>query len=506
MKKEIIIDAQHEQERQVVVLENDVLEEYYIERVGTQKYVGSIFKGIVESVVPAMHAAFVNIGLEKNGFIHIDDVNRSVLDQQDLESDGAPPPKKKFSKNIADYLKKGQEIWVQVIKEPMGTKGVRLTTDLSLPGRFLVLMPFEKQMAISKKIAAVEERKRLRNLAKESNLEDCGLIIRTAAENCHNKDFKNDIQYLLDTWKNIVETAKANEGAALLHQDLDIGLKTIRDLFSEDETRIITNSKEEHKRILEFVKKYVSCAKKEVEFYQAATPIFEKWNVQKDIDRTYRRKVWLKCGGYICIDHTEAMVVIDVNSGRHTSSDNTLESTVTQTNLEAADEIARQLRLRNTGGLIVIDFIDMRERKNQQEVILRLQAALRKDKAKSSLLPISEFGLVEMTRQRQAESVMQSVYDNCPNCGGRGMIKSQQTICLDVFKQLNTLFPGSDDRDIRIDVNPEIMDELYENIKSLETIEKKYNARITISVNSKLRMEDVRFYDTITGRALNLRK
>ena len=506
MKKEIIIDAQHEQERQVVVLENDILEEYYIERIGVQKYVGSIFKGIVESVVPAMHAAFINVGLEKNGFIHIDDINRSALDHQDLDAE-RKPASKKISKNIADILKKGQEIWVQVVKEPMGTKGVRLTTDLSIPSRFLVLLPFEeKQMAISKKVSSNEERTRLKNLLTDSKLSNYGLIIRTAAENCSNKEFKNDIQYLLNTWESIEEIAKTQKAPVQLYQDLDIGLKTIRDLFAEDETQIITNNKEEYKRILDFVKKYVSCAKKEVQFYQDSIPIFEKKNVQKDIDRTYRRKVWLKCGGYLCIDHTEAMVVIDVNSGRHTSSDNTLESTVTQANLEAADEIARQLRLRNTGGLIVIDFIDMKERKNQQAVILRLQAALRKDKAKSSLLPISEFGLVEMTRQRQAESVMQSVYDTCKNCGGRGLIKSQQTICLDVLKQVNTLLANSDERDIRIDVNPEVMDGLYENIKSLELIEKKYNARITISVNNKLCIEDIRLYDTITGKSINHKK
>ena len=524
IEREIIIDTEQAQERRVAVLEDHVLEEYYIERDELHRHIGSVYKGRVENIIPAINAAFVDIGLEKNGFIHIDDVFADNLDAMELddeeegeekeEEEGAskakPRPKKDRKRpkdlKISDILKEQQEIIVQVVKEPISTKGCRLTTAVSLPGRFLVLMPFEKQIAVSRRIGNNLERKRLRQMARSVDLpEGCGLIIRTAAEGCSQKDFENDVQYLVNTWKEIEAKHKSLPAPALLHPELDLVLRTIRDSYGEDVSRIVVNTREDHKRVMDFVKSFVPEARHNVLLYEGDQPIFDRWNVQKDIDRAFRRNVWLKSGGYIVIDQTEAMIAIDVNSGRHTSSDNQ-EETVTRTNLEAADEIARQLKLRNIGGLVVVDFIDMHQKQNQRDVVLRLQQALKKDKAKSSILPLSEFGLLEMTRQRVTESIRQSVYDECPYCHGRGLVKSLLSICLELQRALQSLLSTNREKDIRVDVNPSVADSLKENIEILRKIETQYEANLTITSNPKMDLEEYKFYDALSGKALQLRR
>jgi ribonuclease G len=505
MQREIIIDTEQKQERRVAILEDRAIEEFYIERPGQHRYIGNVYKGKVINVVPAIHAAFVDIGLEKNGFIHIDDVDISAVEAIEAE-DGEERPASKpvHSRQITDLLQEGQEIVVQVVKEPLGTKGVRLTTNVSLPGRFLVFLPYEKQIAVSRKISQPEERKRLRQLAGSIKLPDnCGLIVRTAAEGCTTKEFNNDVQYLINLWKMISKNIKHSTAPALVHKELDLILRTIRDSFSEDVSRIVINSHDEYKRVMDFVKKFVPGAKRDIQFYQGKDPIFDKLGIQKDIDRAFRRRVWLKCGGYIVIDQTEALVAIDVNSGRHVSSES-LEETVTQTNLEAADEIARQLRLRNVGGLVVIDFIDMRSKQNQREVLLRFQSALRKDKAKSSILPISEFGLVEMTRQRVKESIRRSVYDDCPYCKGRGTVKSLVSVCLDLQRTIKAQLMTGKVKDLRVEVSMILLPVIRENIEILQDLEDEYHARITVCGNSNLHIEEIRMYHHKTGRTINL--
>ncbi len=522
IEREIIIDTEQAQERRVAVVEDKQLEEYYIERDEQHRHMGSVYKGRVENIIPAINAAFIDIGLEKNGFIHIDDVFASNLDAMELDDEDEEEgekknqnqnqnqnknrPKNRKDLKISDILKEKQEIIVQVVKEPISTKGCRLTTDISLPGRFLVLMPFEKQIAVSRRISNVQERKRLRQMAREVNLpEGCGLIIRTAAEGCTQKAFENDVAYLVNTWKEIEEKHRTTSAPALLHPELDLVLRTIRDSYGEDVSRIVVNTKEDYDRIMTFVKSFVPEAKNNVRLYEGDVPIFERWNVQKDIDRAFRRNVWLKSGGYIVIDQTEAMIAIDVNSGRHTSSDNQ-EETVTKTNLEAADEIARQLKLRNIGGLVVVDFIDMHSKQNQKEVVMRLQSALKRDKAKSSILPLSEFGLLEMTRQRVTESIRQSVYDECPYCHGRGLVKSLLSICLELQRALQSLLSLEKEKDVRIDVNPSVAVSLRENLDILKKIEEQYNANLTITSNPKMDLEDYKFYDALSGKALQLKR
>jgi ribonuclease G len=502
MEREILIDAQEAQERRVAVVEDRTLEEYFIERPGANRQIGNIYKGTVTNVLSGIQAAFVDIGLEKNGFLHIDDVDVKLAEAVEggdgEERPAAATPARE--RQISELLKEGQTVITQVIKEPLGTKGVRLTTCISIPGRFLVLLPFEKQISVSRKIMQPEERKRLRQLANEVKLpEGGGLIVRTAGEGCTPKEFHNDAQYLLNLWEDIHAKNQQLPAPALLHDELDLVLRTIRDSFSEEVTRIAINSREEYKRVLDFVRRLVPDASRDIILYEGKVPLFEKWGVQKDIDRAFRRKVWLKCGGYIVIDETEAMIAIDVNSGRHVSSEN-LEDTVTKTNLEAADEVARQLRLRNIGGLVVIDFIDMRSKQNQREVLARLQTALKKDKAKNSILPISEFGLVEMTRQRVKESISDSVYDTCPYCKGRGTVKSLVSACIDVQRAVKSVLMQRSERDLRIEVQPMVMEQLRENIVLLRNLEERYRAHFTVCCNEKFHIEDFNICDHRTGK------
>jgi ribonuclease G len=504
MEREILIDTQEVQERRVAVAEDGTLEEYYIERTDVTRHIGNVCKSRVINVVPGIQAAFVDIGLEKNGFLHIDDVDISSIEAIEAEEgEERPAVKPKHTREISEMLSENQELMVQVVKEPMGTKGVRLTTNISLPGRFLVLLPFEHQIAISRKISAPEERRRLRKLANEVNLPDgAGLIVRTAGEGCTTKEFITDAEYLLNLWKVILHENEQHQPPAVLHCELDLVLRTIRDSFSEDVARIVINSREEHARVMEFVRQLVPSAQRNIQLYEGKLPIFEKWNVQKDIDRAFRRKIWLKCGGYIVIDETEALIAIDVNSGRHVSPGN-LEDTVTQTNLEAADEVARQLRLRNVGGLVIIDFIDMRNRQNQRDVLMRLQNALKKDKARSSILPISEFGLVEMTRQRVKESISDAVYDQCPYCKGRGSVKSVVSICIDLQRTLKNIMLNHSERDIRIEVHPIVAESLRQSIVILQNFEDRYGARLTVCSRERLHVEDFTLYNHRSGKVIH---
>lgn len=505
MEREIIIDAQETQERRIAILEDRSLEEYYIERVDEHRHIGNIYKGRVVNIIAGIQAAFVDIGLDKNGFLHVDDVDVPAGDTADADdSSERPAQKPRNGRQISDLLKENQDIVVQVVKEPLGSKGVRLTTNISLAGRFVVFLPYEDSVSISRKIVSGEERKRIRQIVAELGLpKGSGLIVRTAADGCPRAELERDARYLSNLWKAIDEKIRTHQPPTLVHEEFDLVLRTIRDGFTENVSRVVVNSRDEHRRIVSFVNELVPEARKSIELYDHRVPIFEKWGVQRDIDRAFRRRVWLKCGGYIVIDQTEAMVAIDINTGRHTSSDAS-EDIVFKTNLEAADEVARQLRLRNIGGLVVIDFIDMRSKQNQRELLLRLQSALKKDKAKCSILPISEFGLVEMTRQRVKESINQSVFEDCPYCHGRGMVKSVLSVCIDLQRAIKSLFQYRRERDVRIEVHPLVMESLRENITILRGFEEHFRAHITLLCSEKLHVEEFNMYDHVTGRSLEL--
>jgi ribonuclease G len=502
MKREILVDTLESQERRVAVVEDSKLEEYSIERVGTRRYIGTIYKGRVINMVPAIQAAFIDVGLEKNAFLHIDDVEASAADAEDAEGDDTTTSRNRRHTQIGEVLKEGQELLVQVVKAPMGTKGVRVTSNVSLPGRFLVFLPYEEQIAVSRKIRQPEERKRLNKLAREVKLpKGCGLIVRTAGEGVSREAFQCDAQYLINLWKSIEKKNSHVQPPACVHEELDLVQRIIRDSYSEEVTRVVFSDKAEYDRAIEFVQKMVPGARGELELYQGTIPLFEKWEVQRDIERSFRRIVWLKCGGYIVIDPTEALVAIDVNSGRHVSAEN-LEDTVARTNIEAADEIARQLRLRNIGGLVVIDFIDMRNRKNQRDVLQTLQNALSKDKAKSSILPISEFGLVEMTRQRMKASTHSSVYDECPYCKGRGNVKSVLSVCIDIHRALCSYLTRRREKSLRVELCSLVMESVRENITIFKRIENEYTVELTFVAKEDMHTEDFVFKNHISGKIL----
>lgn len=502
MKREILIETLDSREQRVAIVEDSTLVEYSIERVGTRYYVGAIYKGRVANVVPGIQAAFIDVGLEKNAFLHMDDLEISAADIEDAESDDTPVVRRRGKAAIGDVLRPGQELLVQVIKAPLGSKGVRVTSTISLPGRFLVFLPHEEQIAVSRKIRHSEERKRLHTLARSVKLpKGCGLIVRTAGEGASAEAFMRDAEYLIALWQTIQEQEKAVRAPACVHEELDLVQRVIRDSYSEEVTRVVIGDKMTYTQAVSFVNRMVPSAKGKLEFYEGSLPLFEKYDIQRDIDRSFRRMVWLKCGGYIVIDPTEALVSIDVNSGRNVSSEN-LEDTVLRTNLEAAQEIARQLRLRNIGGLVVIDFIDMRNRQSQREVLQTLQRALEKDKAKSSILPISEFGLVEMTRQRMKASTHSSVYDVCPICKGLGTVKSPLSVCIDIHRALLSYLTRRREKQLRVEMCALVMESVRENISIFRAIEDKYDVALTFMAKDGVHTEDFVFKNHITGKIL----
>lgn len=505
MSKQILISVES-QEKRISFLENNVLEEYYIERGAEARLAGNIYKGRVENVVPGIQAAFVDVGLGKNGFLHVSDV---ISGAPDLVSDDdfEPIKERKTSKkipSIADLLKPGQEILVQVVKEPISTKGVRLSTHISLPGRFLVLLPFDPVRGISRRIQERNERVRLREfLAKARLPKSMGLIVRTVSEGTDRGEFAKDIRYMYNTWKEIKKKINGAPCPSFIHGELDLVLKTVRDSLTEDIDRVVVDSKEEYKRIRSFIGSLFQGMSEKVEYYQADQPLFERYGLDKEIEKMNRRKVWLKCGGYIVIDRTEALVAIDVNSGRNVGKDS-LEDTVSKTNLEAADEIARQLRLRNIGGIIILDFIDMLSKHNQKAVLKRLKNAIKKDRAKTNILPLSDIGLVEMTRQRIKETLAKEVYTECYYCEGSGVVKTAESMGIEISRNLaKHLLQKSED--LHVEVNPEVFKQLKDgSVEALRSLEDRFQIKIHLNKSESLHIEEFKVFSYQEGKELKL--
>ncbi|MFH0763726.1 MAG: Rne/Rng family ribonuclease, partial [Candidatus Omnitrophota bacterium] len=430
MQREIFINVTPHEKR-VAILENKHIEEFYIERPDSAKsLVGNIYKGRVDSVLPGMGAAFVNIGLGKNGFLYVTDVVSGVAGYDKLfeegitEEDAHPAEKGKQFPPINELLKKGDEVLVQVVKEPIGTKGPRLTTHVSIPGRFLVMMPFDNHIGLSKRIESRAERDRIRKIMEELRLpKEIGFIVRTAAQGASLKDFQRESRYLLNLWNHIKGRARRVKPPYLVHQEYDIILRVTRDIFTNDVSRLDIDSKNEFRRISRFLRILAPHLRPRLRFYTERVPLFEKHDIEKQVEKIYDRIVQLKSGGYLIFDQTESLVAIDVNSGKFVGRRN-LEDTVFKTNLEAAEEIPRQLKLRDLGGIIIIDFIDMEYPEHRRNVFKTLERNLEDDKAKTKILNISSIGLVEMTRQRVRESIESKSYQKCPYCNGRGIVKS----------------------------------------------------------------------------------
>ncbi|MBW1935622.1 MAG: Rne/Rng family ribonuclease, partial [Deltaproteobacteria bacterium] len=418
MASELIINVRNYETR-VALVENGVVVELHIERQTGQELAGNIYRGKVIRVLPGMQAAFVDIGLERTGFLYVSDIQKDLIEleeemlknysrndeivSEDLTStysEQAPGA----SANIEDLLCEGQDIMVQIAKEPIGTKGARLTSHISLPGRHLVLMPSVNHIGVSRRIEDREERERLRRIIEEIRPGNLGFIARTVSEGANKRKLKSEMDFLLKLWENIKERMAKLSSPGLLHKDLSISLRSVRDLFTREVDRLIIDSREEYENILEFIEAFAPRLKYSVELYEGTEPIFDSYGIEMEISRSLGKKIWLKSGGYIVIEMTEALTAIDVNTGSYVGSRN-LEETILKTNLEAVKEIAYQLRLRNIGGLIVIDFIDMEKKSNRERVFLALKEALSKDKARSHILRMSELGLIEMTRKRTRENI-----------------------------------------------------------------------------------------------------
>ena len=507
--KEVIINAETLETR-VAVLEEGKLEEFNIERTTEERLVGSIFKGKVRNLEDGLKAAFVDIGFEKNAFLHYWDIVPNQFDSgvEIVEREGRKRDRPKITqKDIPRLYPPGSEIIVQVTKGPIGTKGPRVTTNLVLPGRYLVLLPNSDQSGISRKIENQEERKRLKKILRELAIPDgMGVIMRTAGEDQQKRYFVRDLALLLEEWHGVQERIKSQPMATCVFQEPDLIERTVRDFLTEDVERIVVDQQKSYEQMREMISKISARAANKVKLYADAQPVFDRFNITKQLENTFSRQVHLKSGGYIVIDETEALVAIDVNTGRHKGGRDQ-ESTISKVNLEAAEEICRQLRLRNMGGLIVLDFIDMKSRRDQQQVYQRMKEGLRRDKAKTHILPISQLGLMEMTRQRHTESVRAAVYDDCPYCKGRGKVKSVVTMSVEIQRKLQEILKkrtrDESDFQLRIVVHPTVLDRLRtEDEKHLIEMEKRYFGKLSFRADTGMHAEQFKIVNVENNEEL----
>jgi len=541
LAKEILVNV-GPRETRIAIMEDSRLVELEIER--EERVVGSLYKARVENVLPGMDAAFVDVGLSRNAFLYVGDVlpsRESVSggadaedetdgdaedegdsdeefevedeeggeepaedEQEGAEGDGAPrtrperaPRRRAIRRSvlrrqkIAEVLRVGQELLVQVIKGPRGTKGARVSTRISLPGRYLVLMPEADNVGVSRKIEDAKERDRLRRIGDHLLPDGFGLIIRTEAEDKTEQELRADLDFLLKLWKQILDTYRKSRGPTLVHRDLTLVYKTIRDVFGSDVSRLIIDDPEEYEKANELLDVISPKLRGRIQLYSGTAPIFDHFNIEAEIERSLRRKVWLRSGGYLVIDETEALTVIDVNTGKFTGGAN-LSETIVKTNTDAANEIARQLRLRDIGGIIVIDFIDMSNARDKQQVIRVLEAALKKDRARTKISTISPLGLVEMTRKRTAETISDFLSEPCQYCGGRGKLPSPDTLSIQVERELaRAVANGKQSRDaLLVQCHPDVAELLVgPEGETIDRIESRLRRAVYVRASSDLHPE-----------------
>jgi ribonuclease G len=508
--KEVVINAESLETR-VAVLEEGKLEEFTIERTTDERLVGSIFKGRVRNLEDGLKAAFVDIGFEKNAFLHYWDIVPANFDSgvEVVEREGARKRDKPriTQRDIPRLYPPGTDIIVQVTKGPIGTKGPRVTTNLALPGRYLVLLPNSDQSGISRKIENQEERQRLKKILRSLSInEGMGVIIRTVGEGQQARYFVRDLALLMDEWKQIQDRINKQPTATCVFQEPDLIERTVRDFLTEDVERIVIDSPPQHDRVRDMIGRISKRSAAKVKLYTDSQPIFDRFSISRQLENAFARQVHLKSGGYIVIDETEALVAIDVNTGRHKSGKDQ-ESTILKVNLEAAEEICRQLRLRNMGGLIVLDFIDMKSRRDQQQVYSRIKEGMRRDRAKTHVLPISQLGLMEMTRQRHSESVRAAVYDDCPYCKGRGKVKSALTMSVEIQRKLSEILKkrhrDESDFQLRIVVNPTVLDRLRkEDEQLLIALEKRYFGKLSFRADPAFHAEQFKIVNVNSNEEL----
>ena len=495
--KEVLINVEP-METRVAALVEGVLEEFNVERSVPPPVLGNVYKGRVSSIVPGIRAAFVDLGIGKNGFLYLNDivgptpeVEETVQAEEKRPAasplSGAPMPR------IQDLLRVGQEVLVQVIKEPIGTKGPRLTIHLTLPGHFMVLMPLDATFGLSKRIDDPKERDRLRTLMKGLRPPtDIGVIVRTAAQGANRRQLARDLRFLLNLWKRIKARSVQASAPALIHEEYNLTLRIVRDNLSDEIKKIIVDSKQEFHQIMRFLAQTEPQMRSRVELYQGDVPLYEKRGLEREIDKIYNRKIELPSGGTVIIEQTESLVSIDVNSGKFTGRKN-LEETAFVTNMEAAREVPRQIRLRDLGGIVVIDFIDMNSQSHRQKVFNALQNAIRKDKAKTNLSFLSEFGLVEMTRQRVRRSLESVSFQDCPMCQGHGSIRSVMTVSILALRQIRSAFHTSKKEVIEVTVHPELASRLFnEDRSSIAALENQYHGRVVVKSDPSFHPETIK--------------
>lgn len=468
MSEEILINVTPVETR-VAVVENGMLQEVYVERTSRKGIVGNIYRGRVVRVLPGMEAAFVDIGLERAAFIHASDVVELGGNPEQQETTRTVP-------DIRSLLREGQSIIVQVTKDPIGSKGARLTTHLSIPSRYLVYMPAVSHVGVSQRIEGEEERQRLRdmiaNSAREHSLDAGGYIIRTAAEGASEEDVARDMMYLNRLSSSVMDSASEVQAPAVIYEDLPLFIRTVRDLVRPQTEKIRIDSHESFEKLMEFSGQFVEELQEKIECYPGERPLFDLYSVEDEIQKALSRQVQLKSGGYLIIDQTEAMTTIDINTGAFVGHRN-LEETIFKTNLEAARAISRQLRLRNLGGIIIIDFIDMEDSEHQRQVLRMLEKMLDRDHARTKITGVSELGLVEMTRKRTTESLGQLLCAPCPVCNGRGFLKTPETVCYEIFREILRVNRAYDVEGFLVmasqNVIDRLLDEESDNVADLET-------------------------------------
>jgi ribonuclease G len=517
MVKEIVINSSATQTR-VAITEDGYLADFFVDYPENRRTVGDIYLGKVARVLPGIKAAFIDIGLKHDAFLHFSDIGESTKQLQDMigdddtdvdeeEEERAEMQSKSFAaesipKTAVPKLQKGQEILVQITKEPVNNKGVRVSSSISLPGRFCVLLPFDGKVGISKKISDYKERKRLRHIARGILPKNYGLIIRTVAKDQTEDSLRDDLNLLMKTWQEIEKNVKSEKPPSLIYQDMNTTSSVIRDLFTSDITKVFIDSKKLYKQIKSYVQIVQPGLADKIELFPSGNPIFEAFKIDEQIKTLMGRKVPLPSGGYLIVEHTEAMVVVDVNSGRYAKSKEQ-ELNSLKTDLEASREIARQLRLRDIGGIIVVDFIDLEEEKNKKKIFDELKKEFRRDRAKVTVLPMSDFGLVQITRQRIRQNIMQTMKEVCPHCLGSGLMTKHSHIVYDLEDWIKKFKKTSNERRLILKCHPLFAARLRDGKEgSILRLQLKYLIRIKIEEDNDLRIGHIKFVSAKTGNEL----
>ena len=500
MGQENAISVNREETR-AAVLQNGVVTDLYVDRAKFKDFVGNIYKGKVLKVLPGMQAAFIDIGLGKAAFIHTSDISMGTEPGDTvMESEGdekgpeVPRPRRHTTRPIQELLEQGQELVVQISKGPIGTKGPRVTTYISLPGRYLVFMPNVEHVGVSRRISKDEERARLKEIVKRLRSPGYGYIVRTVSEGVSEEELRSDVEFLTILWQDALTKRNQLPAPSLLHADLSLPFRVVRDLFTKKVERLLIDSKEEYEAVKEFVRRVLPEQASRVSLYNKEESLFDHLGIEMELSRALSRKVWLKSGGSIVIDHAEAMTVIDVNTGRFVGKRDQ-EETILRNNLEAVKEIAYQLKLRGIGGIIIIDFIDMEREKNRDKVYQALVDALAKDKARSRISRISDLGLIELSRERVREDLLRTLSEPCHYCEGRGYTKSPSTVTYEIFREIRRIGPLTDEQKVVVGVHPNVASLLFdEEHQSIDNLEREFQTKIIVRTDPLLHLEQ---YDVV---------